>query len=238
MYGIERPPMVGQIELIGNYPANVARSLLEGSIDAGLVPVAIMPLLSEKYIISEYCISSFGKVSSVGIFSDCPLEEVEELYLDYQSRTSVQLAQILLREYWQLSPRIVSAPKDFLSRIGGKSAAVLIGDRALRQHAHSKFYYDLGEAWTAHTGLPFVFAAWVSRIDPGTAFIEAFNKANALGFHHLDEIIAAENYGPYPLDIYYRQNIQYLLSEAKLQAMELFWEKMKISEEFAVSGVG
>lgn len=219
-----------RIELIGNYPSNIAASLTSGTIDIGLVPVAVLPSLSEKFIVSDYCISCFGKVASVCIFSEVPMEEIEEIYLDYQSRTSVELAKILLREYWKTAPVLTPAPRDFIDKIGGSRAAVVIGDRALRLQNSATYIYDLGEAWKDHTGLPFVFAVWVGRNNFGSEFIREFNAANSAGFDHLDEIIAAEEYPYYPLDHYYRENVQYKLDPAKVEAMKLFWDKMRAGE--------
>ena len=234
IYGIERSPIMDRIELIGNYPSNIAASLTSGSIDIGLVPVAVLPELEEKFIVSDYCISCFGEVASVCIFSEVPMEEIEEIYLDYQSRTSVELAKILLREYWKTTPILTPAPKDFIDRIGGKKAAVVIGDRALRLQSSASYIYDLGEAWKVHTGLPFVFAVWVGRNNPGASFIREFNAANGAGFDRLDEIIAAEEYPYYALDHYYQENIQYQLSPAKFEAIELFWEKIRVGEVVTV----
>src|SRR6202012_610183 len=138
-------------------------------IDVGLVPVAIMPLLEEAYINGDYCIGSNGNVASVCLFSDVPMDKIERVVLDYQSRTSVQLARVLLREYWKVSPELIDGGKDFRDHIKGATADIVIGDRALEQRRVSPYVNDLGEAWKALTGLPFVFAAWISnkKLDAG-----------------------------------------------------------------------
>ena len=92
---------LSKIELVKDYPANIAQSLIDGHIDIGLVPVAITPLLSNPHIVSDYGIGTKGKVASVAIFSQVPIEQIESIYLDYQSRTSVRLARILLKEFWK-----------------------------------------------------------------------------------------------------------------------------------------
>jgi chorismate dehydratase len=53
--------------------------------------------------------------------------------LDYQSRTSVNLAKILLKEYWQKEVVLEDAKEDFRSAIKGTTAGIVIGDRALEQ---------------------------------------------------------------------------------------------------------
>jgi chorismate dehydratase len=200
---------------------------LDNSIDVGLVPVAVIPKLRESHIITDYCIGCNGPVASVCIFSEVPLEEVEEVLLDYQSRTSVALARLLLREYWKLSPRLTDTRNEYQSRIKGNTAGLLIGDRALAQRNVSSYIYDLGEAWKNHTGLPFVFAAWVSnkKLDP--AFIAAFNNANKSGVEHIDEVISANPSNIFDLKKYFSTHINYVLDNEKKQGLKLFLQEIK-----------
>ena len=59
----------------------------------------------------------------------------------------MQLARILLKEYWKVSPELVDDGKDFRDHIRGTTAGVVIGDRALEQRRISPYIYDLAEAW-------------------------------------------------------------------------------------------
>ena len=99
LYGLQHHAISESIELIEDYPANLARALEENTIDIGLVPVAVIPKLPEAHIISNYCIGATGPVASVSIFSQVPMESITSVYLDYQSKTSVNLARILLKNY-------------------------------------------------------------------------------------------------------------------------------------------
>jgi len=224
--GIERSPVMSEIELIKDYPSRIAASLMEGSIDIGLVPIAIIPELPDWYINTDYCIGADGPVASVCIFSDVPLEEAETVLLDYQSRTSVQLATLLLREYYQVKAIPVAAKPGYQDLIKGKTAGVMIGDRALAQRSKSTFIYDLGEAWKKHTGLPFVFAAWIStkELDPG--FIIRFNEANKEGLSHIDEIVTRAVYTEFDLHEYYTKYIKYELTNDRRAALDLFLSKI------------
>ncbi len=103
-----------KIELVKAYPAKIAQDLMEGSIDMGLVPVAVTPLLKEAHFVSNYCIGAEGEVASVCIFSQVPIEQVEKVYLDYQSRTSVQLARILLEQYWKKEVEFIKAEEGYI----------------------------------------------------------------------------------------------------------------------------
>lgn len=225
IYGFEHGLMQDKLELVIDYPSNIARALLNNQIDIGLVPVAIIPELKQHFIISDYCISSDGAVESVGIFSEVPINEIETLLLDYQSRTSVVLAQVLIKEFWKLNPLIKKAGPEFEQQIKDTTAAVVIGDRALQQHAHSKYYYDLGLAWKEHTGLPFVFAAWVSNKEISEEFVKKFNASNEYGLDRIEEVIEKQHEPGVNLQAYYTRFIQYRLNDEKKKSLQLFLEK-------------
>lgn len=226
IYGFEQGSMRDMIELIYDYPANIAALLINDRIDLGLVPVAIIPLLKEHHIIADYGIACDGAVASVCLFSDVPLEEIRSIYLDYQSRTSVELLKILLKEFWKISPEFISGTQNFENEIKDTTAGLVIGDRAFSQRLKSKYMYDLGEAWKSMTGLPFVFAAWVSNKKLPDDFIAAFNEANAIGLNNLDTVIGRNPNPDFDMKAYYTQNIKFNLEPAMLTALELFLSKL------------
>ena len=227
LFGLRRSGLMDRIDLLEEYPSKIAAMLLNDEIDVGLVPVAVIPQMKEAHIITDYCIGTEGEVASVGLFSEVPIEQVKTVLLDYQSRTSVNLARILLKEYWKLSPILEDATADFRSNINGTTAGVVIGDRALEQRKISAYTYDLGSAWKAHTGLPFVFAAWVANKPLGDDFEDAFNRANGYGISHIEEVVAEIDYPVYDLTKYYTKNINYLLDAEKRKGLALFLEKLK-----------
>lgn len=230
VYGLERSDIRAQIELTTDYPANVAGALIDGSIDIGLVPVAVFDKIPHAQIIGDVCIACDGPVDSVAIFSERPLEEISTIILDYQSRTSVALAQILIREFWKKDVKWVAASnEEFRNEIKNDVAAVVIGDRALEQKNKSAYMYDLGEAWKAHTGLPFVFACWIANKSIDAAFVAKFNHANRIGFDHLEEIVAAEKMAHTDLYEYYTKYIQYTLTDDKRKGLELFLSTLRLA---------
>ena len=227
LYGLKHHPVIDDIELTEDYPSKIAQLLIEDKIDLGLIPVAATTKLSNWYIVGDYCIGCDGPVASVCLFSDVPITQIEKLYLDYQSRTSVNLARILLKEFWQKDVELINTtPEDFRAKIKGTTAGVVIGDRALEQRQHSKYIYDLGEAWKEHTGLPFVFAAWISNKKLPEEFIQKFNEANAEGVNHINDIITGTDYPFYDLKKYFTKNIDYRLDGKKQQALNFFLEKL------------
>ena len=219
--------MQEEIVLTTDYPSRIAQKLLDDEIDIGLVPVAIIPRMKEAHITTDFCIGSNGQVASVCLFSDVPLENVENILLDYQSRTSVQLAKILLKEYWNLQPVLTDAKEDFREHIEGTTAGLVIGDRALEQRKKSAYIYDLGEAWKNMTGKPFMFAAWISNKKLSDHFMQAFNDANQYGLSRLNEVVEKQSYSLYDLHKYYTENISYQLDKSKKEGLDLFLEKIR-----------
>lgn len=227
LYGIRNSAVYEQIELTEDYPANIARLLVDGAIDVGLVPVAVIPHLNEHHIVADYCIGAEGAVASVALFSQVEVQQVQKLLLDYQSRTSVALAKVLLREYWKIQPQLVDTKSDFRSMIKGTTAGVIIGDRALEQRQVSEYVYDLGAAWKDLTGLPFVFAAWISNKPLPADFMAAFNEANKMGLENIDKVVAETPYPVFDLHQYYTKYVRFELDADKKRGLERFLQYLQ-----------
>lgn len=228
LYGLLKSPLAAQIDLQLNIPSECARKLKNGEADLGLIPVAGIPELDSPRIVSNFCIGAQGTVRTVCIFSERPLEEVKRIYLDYHSRTSVALTKILLRDYWHLSPELLPAQPGFEEEIGGKTAGLIIGDRAIGMEARFPYIYDLGEAWMEHTGLPFVFAAWVSNKRMDADFLRQFNEALENGVRQIPELMyLLPSPAPgFDLQAYFTENIRYELDEPKRLALEMFLKEI------------
>lgn len=229
IYGIRNSSVNDRIELVPDYPANLAKDLLNDNIDLGLVPVAVLAQLPQWWLNSDFCIGCNGPVSSVCIFSDVPIENTKRILLDYQSRTSTELARILVKDYWKLDVEFTDAStENFQEQIKGETAGLVIGDRSFAQHKKSKYSYDLGEAWKNHTGLPFVFAAWISNKPLSADFIAEFNEANAYGVNNISSVLPELNYnGSVNLDEYFTKYISYNLDEEKKIALKKFLGYLK-----------
>jgi chorismate dehydratase len=212
----------GVITLVQDYPSKIAEALVRNEITIGLVPVAAMLRLPNAQVIGHHCISADGVVASVALFSTVPMQDIKTIYLDYQSKTSVRLLQILCKEFWKIEVQYLDAPNNFIDLIDGDTAAVIIGDRALQHKSRFAFEYDLADAWKQHTGLPFVFAVWLSTAPLAEDFIAQFDGAQQDGISAADHIIANTAYTYYDLTTYLKQNIQYNLTEQKIKSMELF----------------
>ncbi len=221
--------MLDEVKLKLDYPASIAQQLIKNELDMGLVPVAVIPQLKKHFIIGDYGICCDGAVASVCLFSEVPLEEVEEVLMDYQSRTSVRLARILLQEHWKVEPKFTDTRSDYRQRIKGTTAGVVIGDRALEQRLVSPYIYDLGAAWKAFTGLPFVFAAWISNKELPEDFAMHFNAVNCYGLDRLDEVIGEHPFPAYNLQTYYRENIHYKISPEAISGLTQYLKYLKFA---------
>jgi chorismate dehydratase len=228
LLGLESAPFNNKIELTGDYPALVAKKLRNNEIEVGLIPVAALKTLEQYYIVGSHCISTEKESASVALFSQVPINKIERVYLDYQSRTSAVLIQVLFKKYWKKEVVFENATSEsYIGSIEGTTAGLIIGDRALRSRARFEFIYDLGEAWINLTGKPFVFAVWASTQQLDDEFIHEFDEANGLGLDHLEEVLSAVPYQVgYDLRHYYTSNMNYKLTDEKRQSINLFLEEL------------
>jgi chorismate dehydratase len=235
LYGLFKSPVAAELDLQLDIPSICAEKLRNGEADLGLVPVAIIPELGNAYIVSDYCIGAEGMVKTVCIYAEKPLDQLKRIYLDYHSRTSVELAKILIREYWKVDVELLPAKPGFETQIEGDTGALLIGDRTMGLESKYPFVYDLGEAWTKHTGLPFVFAAWVSTRPLDPAFIQRFNAALKTGLDYIPELIYLLPTQPdFDLKTYFTKYISYPLTEGKKEALALFLHKINPNYESSI----
>jgi chorismate dehydratase len=101
IYGLAESGFDKKAIIETDHPADCATRLMSGKADLGLVPVAILPLLKESYIIGDYCIGSRGNVRTVQLMTNSDLKDIDTVYLDYRSRTSVNLVKVLARNKWK-----------------------------------------------------------------------------------------------------------------------------------------
>lgn len=230
IYGLKQSELINTIDLQLDYPSICADRLINGTVDLALVPISVIPKLRNAHIISDYCIGADGAVDTVCLYSDVAIEQIESIALDYQSRTSVALLKILLKEYWQLNPKLKKANIGFEENIKHKNAALVIGDRAFNLNSKYKYIYDLSTLWKEMTALPFVFAAWITNKELPEDFIVDFNKALKNGLSDIDAALSFQfnNYTSCkkPKD-YLNNKISYNLDAEKKKGMELFLKKLR-----------
>lgn len=217
-----------------HYPSACADRLREGAVDAGIVSSIEYLRIPDLRIVPGLCIASPKRVRSVVILSKVPPEQIRSLALDNSSRTSVVLAQLLLRERYGASPAGTDMGPDLPAMLAGNDAALMIGDAAMRADRQGLFVLDLAEEWHAWTGLPFVFALWLVRkqapelpVPGGVA--PFFHKSLELGLAQLPAIVeeARRTIGWTRTELheYLTENISYSLGEAERESLALFFEK-------------
>ncbi len=202
--------------------------------DAGIVSSIEYLRIPDLRIVPGLCIASPKRVRSVVLLSKVPPEQIQSLALDTSSRTSVVLAQLLLRERYGVTPRVTDMGPDLPAMLEAHDAALMIGDAAMRAPRQGLFVLDLAEEWHAWTGLPFVFALWLVRQDapelplPG-GVAPFFHKSLELGMAQLPAIIeeARRTIGWTKIELheYLTENISYTLGEAERESLGLFFEK-------------
>jgi chorismate dehydratase len=206
-----------------DFPSECARKLASNECEIGIVPVAVTSGLKEYKVTSDYCIASLKEVRSVMLFSECPLSEITSVYMDYQSRTSVKLLKYLSAEKWHRTFQWIEAKPGYEKQISGKTAGLVIGDRALSLYDKFPYQYDLATEWNELTGLPFVFATWVAHKSVPDEFLTHFNNALKTGIENI-QIAAGSVKNKYPYDImsYLTNNIYYHYDENCRRAMNFF----------------
>ncbi len=222
IYGLQNGPIKDEIELFLDYPSNLVKMLQSDQIDIGLVPVGALPSLGEYHIISDYCIGTEGEVASVAVFSEVPMEQIEQVYLDYQSRTSVLLCRLLFEKHWKKNVQFIDAKDEaYIKSIKGTTAGLIIGDRALMNYNRYKYVYDLGLGWKEMTGLPFVFAVWVSLKKLLPQQVGQFGASLGKGISNID-LVELAPIATYDLKRYLNENLSYLLDNKKRHALDNF----------------
>jgi predicted solute-binding protein len=151
------------VRLIAESPARLRALLASGEADVCLLPVAELLRDPELEIVSAGCIASLGPVDSVLLLLRRAPARIRSLTLDPHSRTSQVLARLLLARCWNAHPHCVEEDPREAWELGGTDAVLAIGDAALALRFEGHPFLDLGSAWTAHTGLPFVYAVWAAR---------------------------------------------------------------------------
>jgi len=189
------------------------------------VPVALLPELENFKVITDYCIGANGKVDSVKLYSMVPLHEIKTVILDYQSKSSVTLTKVLNKFFWNTNFQFEDAVPGYEQFVSGNTAAVVIGDRTFALNGTYKYEYDLAEEWKKFTGLPFVFAAWVSTSETNPEFVNEFNEVLKKGIKDIDSALKNSKLNfpsKFDPEDYLKNKIDFNLDDKKKIALELF----------------
>jgi chorismate dehydratase len=210
-------------------PAVCAALLHAGEVDLGLIPSVEYLQAPDYRFVPGVGIGSRGAVRSVALFTHMPVHAVRRIALDTSSRTSVALIKVLCRHRFHIEPEFVAHGPDLDAMTRAADAGLLIGDPALDadEGALGLQKIDLGEEWTAMTGLPFIYAAWTGR--PGAvtdADLRALQEAQSEGVQATDAIAAEYGRGDAAATAraatYLRDNVKYGLGPDDAAGLQLF----------------
>jgi len=221
-------PQRGLFDLEFRIPAECADRLASGQADLGIVP-SFELTRQDLDVVPGAGIACHGPVRSILLVSSRPASEIRTLAADSSSRTSVQLARVVLARRYGATPAVAAHPPDLPSMLRAADAALLIGDSALRVDPANLpcHVYDLGAEWVEMTGLPMVFAVWAGRKGAVTPqVVEAFRQSCRYGRDRLEEIVAAEapsrGFAPQMVREYLTSRIVHELGPREYQGMQLF----------------
>jgi chorismate dehydratase len=229
------------LEVKAGPPSRLAQWLERGEIDAGMIPVAALFRHPEWRVMGRSMIGSRGPVRSVAVIGPDPPATWRRLRPDPQSVTSNALAQVALRRMGVSFELAGPIPENGWTPPPAPMPAeafVAIGSRALawrdlwREARPARCILDLGEWWTAWTGLPFVYAVWTVR--PGVEVGDWPERLEALKRRNLARIDAvarewpsriAEGMTPADAEAYLTRNVSYDLDGSALAGLRRFYEE-------------
>lgn len=230
---LERDPYRERFALERAVPSEVARRVAEEEAALGLLPVAAAATLGDVRFVRGIAIGAKGPVRSVLLVSECPVPQIETVELDLSSRTSVVLVRLLLTWLGNPGARFVGRAygADNGPNVRGTTASLVIGDPALDLEGRYPNALDLGQAWQAWTGLPFVFAAFGARTGTRITSTDqhALQRALAEGLRERPAI-ALDHAARTGIDrttahAYLTEAIHYEFGDEERRGLELFYEK-------------
>jgi len=195
VWGLQHGPQKDLFDLSFEIPSVCADRLAAGTADIGLVPV-IEARRQRLAFVPGLGIACNGPVRSILLVSHVPAPEIRTVAVDSSSRTSVALAEVVLRERFGVTAQLISHTPQLEAMLELADAALLIGDPALRFHPDELPYhvYDLGQEWKWMTGLPMVFAVWAARagvLEPEVMAV--LHASYGFGRERMEEIISRES---------------------------------------------
>ncbi len=220
-------PLIARLDdgfkVILDVPSKLPPLLVNGIADAILVSSIEIYKDMRHLGVQQIGIASTGTVLSVRLFSPVPIQDVTHWIPDPASMTSNALMEILFKERFGISPTKTQTE-------GTTTAKLLIGDAGMRSVGTGNYEYDLGEEWTALTGLPFVWALWVGHTDMpqelGERLVQGYYNAR----EDWDAIVreSALEYGFDKATVrrYLSENVQYELSSRHIEGFDLFGAKL------------
>lgn len=135
--GIKNSGILKNYDLQLDIPSICARKFINKEVDVALVPVAALKNIKSYKLLNKYCIGSKGKVRTVILLSQVPLQSINTVHLDYHSLTSVNLVKVLARMHWKISPEWVNLDEITEANMTKLESLVAIGDKTFSLKTNS-----------------------------------------------------------------------------------------------------
>lgn len=214
------------VRVVYDVPSKLPALLDAGNAEAVLASAFDALRTPGRTYAAGVAIASNAAVESVRLFSKVPFAEIRRLALDASSLTSNALAQGLLAEFYGARPGCEPAPPNLQEMLSDFDAGILIGDKGMAADGTGLYVLDLGEAWTALTSLPFVWAIWIGTASLSPSLVTLLNQAARWGETE-SELIARESAEatglPYESCLHYlSQVMDYRLTERHLQGLTAY----------------
>lgn len=228
VFGLEHSPA---FSVRFDVPARCAQLLHANEIDLGLIPSIEYLRGPVPYsIVPAVAVSTRGPVASVALYTRKDPRELRTIALDTTSRTSVALTRVIAQRAFGVSPELMTMAPDLGSMLERADGALIIGDRALflDHDAAGAQKIDLGETWTAVTGLPFVYAFWAGRAGViAPAEVQLLQDARVRGDAN-GAAVAAACFPDDPAaravaERYLRDNIRHVLEAPEIEGLKTFY---------------
>ena len=234
MWDFEHTEAGRDFDISYTLPSSCAQTLQAGTADIGIIPAAAYPQIPDLMVLPDVAIASLRAVRSILLVSKVPVEQIRTVALDTSSMTSVALTKVLFAKWLGGGRKFTPMAPDIDKMLEAHSAALVIGDPALRIDRSRYFTLDLAEEWRRYTGKPFVFAFWAVRQEavwqagsPDLGRVFQQSRDHGLEPASLDQI--TREWAP-RLDLkeadvrsYLTGNIHYQLDAPCLDGLQLFY---------------
>jgi chorismate dehydratase len=228
IYGLEKQS--DKIDLLYGVPSVLPEKLEKDELDVVLMPSVNYFRGGNGYkIIPGSSISSSGPVESVKLFIKAPaIEKIKVVALDKDSLTSCVLTKIILWKRYSLKPEFITLEDKSKIYNEYADAFLVIGDDALKLQEEDFTVLDLGQEWKELTGLPFVYAFWVTRSKSELHGVgKLLTDAKEHGLKSLNKIAGLEaerlKLGKDRCLQYLKESIRYNLGEQEIKGLKSFY---------------
>jgi cyclic dehypoxanthinyl futalosine synthase len=235
-YGLERLQGDG-VELRFDIPSRCAEALMRGDVDLALLPFASYAAHADELrVVPGVAVAGRGPVRTVLLVGEVPWQQMTDIALDSASRSSAMLLRLLTAERG-LAPRFETHEHlEILEAARGQRGALIIGDTGFRAAERYPHVYDLGQEWTALTGLPFVYAVWAGRAGAASpADVALLRDSLRAGLERRGEIARAwaaeRGMEAAACESYLTHNIRYQLGAEELSGAAAFIARARAAGE-------